>query len=150
MSPVLKVPDTTSPTWQQRHAYNKCMAACPRKAGAFTDEHEANAAEAKSKSYESFATFFSASTPRDAPCGYRPDWSSLSEKLFKICESHTQVIANKKAQACRHWTSMVAKLSCGEGFAKGEANLARAIERKDVIVRNNVYYEPTHALGQCH
>ena len=41
---------------------------------------------------------------------------------------------------------MVAKLSCGAGFAQGESNLARAIERTDVIVRNGVYYEPTHTL----
>ena len=41
---------------------------------------------------------------------------------------------------------MVAKLSCGEGFARGKADPARAIERKDVIVRNSVYYKPTHTL----
>ena len=41
---------------------------------------------------------------------------------------------------------MVANVSCGAGFAQGEASLARAIERKDGIVRNVVYYEPTHTL----
>ena len=40
LSPVSKVPDTTSPAWQQRHIYHKCMTAYPGKAGAFTDEQQ--------------------------------------------------------------------------------------------------------------
>ena len=61
-------------------------------------------------------------------------------------ETHTEVEANKKAQAGVSWTAMVAKSSCGEGVEKGSANLQKAIQRKDVIVRNDVYYEPTHIL----
>ena len=67
LSPVSKVPDTTSPTWQQRHVYNKCMAACSEKAGAFTYEQRAIATEAKSKGAESFAISLNHSIPRDAP-----------------------------------------------------------------------------------
>ena len=74
------------------------------------------AAEAKSKGAESFATFLNHSIPRYAPCGYRPDWSTLSESVFKRFETHTEVEANKKAQVGVSWTAMVAKLSCGEGF----------------------------------
>ena len=33
-----------------------------------------------------------------------------------------------------------------KGLDKGEANPKRAIERTDVIVRNDVYYEPTHMV----
>ena len=57
--------------------------------------------------------------------------------------------ANKKAQVGITWTAMVAKLSCGAGFAQGEANLAKALERRDVIVRNGVYDELTHTLGSA-
>ena len=42
LSPMSKVPDTTSPTWQQRHICDKCMTAYPGKAGAFTDEQKTN------------------------------------------------------------------------------------------------------------
>ena len=100
----------------------------------------------KSKGAESFAISLNHSIPRDAPCGYRPDWSTLSESVSKRFETRTEVEANKKAQVGVSWTAMAAKLSCGEGFEKGVANLQRAIERKDVIVRNDVYYEPTHIL----
>ena len=54
--------------------------------------------------------------------------------------------ASKKAQVGVTYTARVAKLSCGEGLQKGEANLQRAIEREDVILRNGVYYEPTHVF----
>ena len=54
--------------------------------------------------------------------------------------------ANRKAQVGVTYSSMVANMSCGERFEKGVANLQRTIERKDVIERNNFYYESTHTL----
>ena len=94
------------------------MTAYPGKAGAFTDEPKTVAAEAKSKGHESFAMFLNQSIPRDAPCGYRPDWNTSSETVFKRVESHTGLEANKKAQVGVTYSSMVAKMSCGVGFAK--------------------------------
>ena len=143
LSPVSKEPDTTKPTWQQRHVYNQRRGAYPGKAGALAKEQQMQLKQTNG-SPESFALFLNSTIPRDAPYGYKPDWSSCPESVFKRVESHSQVDANTRAQVGITWTAMAAKLSCGAGFAQGEADLANALERRDVVVRNGVDYEPPH------
>ena len=106
------------------------MIAYPGKACAFTDEQQSLAAEAKSKGAESFAVFRNQPIPRDAPCGYRPDWSTLSETVFKRVETHTELEANRKAQVGVTRSSMVAKMSCGEGFEKEWQTVKEQLKEK--------------------
>ena len=56
---------------------------------------------------------------------------------------------NTKQQVGKSWTALDCQLSCGGEFAQGEANLAKRLERRDVIVRNGVYYEPTHTMDSA-
>ena len=78
-------------------------------------------AEAKSQGHESFAMFLNQSVPRDAPCGYKPDWSALSETLFKRVEARTELEAHVEAQVGVPYSSMVAKISCGRGFEEWQS-----------------------------